>query len=259
MLELDWKTLLFQVINFLVLLALLVRFLFRPLRAKLNERGRIVAETIQRARDQEAEAAQIRSQWQERMHTVEQQAEEMIQVAQREAQAKSANLLQEARIRMDRLTEEMRADLERHRNEIIVQHYDEILDTVMTLSGHVVQSVTTRRTHDDLVTNFCASIYHMPQSDVAEYRRIMSGRVPTAFVRTPVALTPEQSRTVEDTLSSLMDQRVSLRVAVDPSLVAGIQVRLGDKLMENSVRQQLTRIRGRVRRDLVARMGETEL
>jgi len=186
MLDLDWATVAFQVINFVALVALLGFFLFRPLRAKLNERGRIVSETIQRARDQEAEAAQLRAQWQERMRTIEQQAEEIILAAQREAQVKSADLLHEARVRLDRLTEEMRADLERYRNEIIVLHYDEILDTVIALAGHVVQSVTTRRTHDDLVTNFCASIYQLPQADVEEYRQIMAGRVPTAFVTTPV-------------------------------------------------------------------------
>jgi len=258
MLDLDLATVAFQVINFLVLVALLGFFLFRPLRTKINERGRIVSETIQRARDQEAEAAQLRAQWQERMRTIEQQAEEIILAAQREAQAKSADLLREARVRLDRLTEEMRADLERYRNEVVVLHYDEILDTVMVLAGHVVQSVTTRRTHDDLVTNFCASIYQLPQTDVEEYRQIMAGRVPIAFVSTPVALSPEQIRTLEDTLSSLVDQRVALQMTTDPSLVAGIQVRLGDKLIENSIRQQLVRIRGRVQRDLVARIEEIE-
>jgi F-type H+-transporting ATPase subunit b len=76
MLELDWATLLFQIINFVVLMALLGYFLFRPLRRKLDERGQIIAETLQRARDQEAEAKQLREQWEERMRTVDQQAEE---------------------------------------------------------------------------------------------------------------------------------------------------------------------------------------
>lgn len=255
MLDLDWATLLFQIANFLVLLAILNRFLFRPLRAKLNERGRIVAETLQRARDQEAEAAQLRAEWEERLRAFEQQKEEMIQAAQREAAQKGEELLAEARERLERLTAEMRADLERQRNEIVVHNYDGILDTIISLAGNVVQSVTTRRTHDDLVTNFAASIYQMPQTDVQEYRRLMTGRVPTAFVTTPVPLTPEQTQTLADTLSSLIDRRVELQVSVDPALIAGIQVRLADKLIDNSVRQQLLRIRDRVRSDLVSRLG----
>ena len=54
MLDIDWKTLLFQIINFVVLFLVLSRYLFRPLKAKLSERGRVVAETLQNARDRKS-------------------------------------------------------------------------------------------------------------------------------------------------------------------------------------------------------------
>jgi len=255
MLELDWATLLFQIINFVVLVAGLGYFLFRPLRRKLSERGQIIAETLQRARDQEAEARQLREQWEERMRTVEQQAEEILHRAHVAASQRSAELFEATRTRIDRLTDEMRSDLYRHRDEIVVQHYDEILDAIIDLSGSAVRSVTTRRTHDDLVTNFAASIYQMPQEEVNEFRRVMADRVPHAFVSTPVALTQEQTTTLTDTLSSLIDRHIDLQVDIKPELVAGIQVRLADRLIDNSVHQHLNRIRNRVRQDLVARMG----
>jgi F-type H+-transporting ATPase subunit b len=255
MLEIDWPSLAWQILNFVVLLLILNFFLFRPLRKKLNERGEVIAETLQRARDQEAEASQIRTEWEERMHGIEQQAEEIIHQAQQEALRKGANLLEETRGRLDRLTEEMRADLRRQRDEVVAQHYDDIMSAVLDLSGNVVQSVTTRRTHDDLVTNFAASIFQMPQAEIEQYRQAMSNRMPTAFVSTPVALTADQTKTMADTLSSLVDRRVELQVKVDPTLIAGVQVRLADKLIDNSVRQQLSRVRERVYQDLISRMG----
>lgn len=255
MLELDWATILFQIVNFVVLLALLSRFLFKPLRAKLNERRGVIAGSLQNAREQEAEAARLRAEWEERMRMVEQQKEETLRAAELEVAKRRADLLEEARARLDQLTEEMRTDLRRERNEIIVRQHDEVLDTIVALAANVVQSVTTRRTHDDLVTNFCASIYQLPQTDVQEYRRLMMGRVPTASVTTPVALTPEQVNTLTDTLSSLIDRRLELQTSVDPELIAGIQVRLADKLLDNTVRKRLDLTRERVRADLMGRMG----
>lgn len=256
MLRFDWATLGFQVINFLILLAALTYFLFRPLRAKLNERGRLLAEMHQRAREQEAEAARLRAEWEEQMRLARQRAQEIIEAAEQEASQQIAALMEEARLRFDRLSEQMRADLERQRDEIVAQHYEEILDTVITMAGHIVQSVTTRRTHDDLVINFCASIYQLPQAEVAEYRRMMADRTPVAFVKTPVPLTPEQNKTLSDTLSSLIDRHVTLQVGTDPSLVAGLQVRLGDRLIDNSIRQQLLRARERVHRALIAQIED---
>ena len=59
----DWTALLLQIFNFIILLVALNFFLFRPLRSKLQERSRVIAETLQSARDQEAEAAQLRDRW----------------------------------------------------------------------------------------------------------------------------------------------------------------------------------------------------
>lgn len=256
MLELDWATLLFQILNFVVILVGLNYLIFRPIRRKLDERGTTIADKLDDAREQEAEAAQLRESWQERVRAMDREAEETIQNAQEEADHKAAQILEEARHRLDELTAQMREDLERQRGEIVAQHYEEILDTIVTLSGNVVQSVTTRRTHDDLVTNFCASIYQMAQGDVETYRRVMANRVPTAFVSTPVPLTSEQTKTVTDTLSSLIDRRVEIQVRVQPELIAGIQVRLADKLIDNTIMNQLNRIRDRVRGDLMERLGD---
>lgn len=257
MLELDFATLVFQIINFVVLLVGLNFLVFRPLRNKLNERGRELSETLQSARDQEAEAALTRAQWEERMHAVEQQAEQILDAAKREAESQVAELFEEARQRMDRMTDLMRQDIARQRDEILARHYDELLEAIIELSGNVIRSVTTRRTHDDLVSNFCASAYQLPQTEIDEYRRIMAGRMPAAFVATPVALTPEQNKTLTDTLSALIDRRVELHIQIRPELVAGVQVRLADRIMDNSVRQQLERVREQARHDLVARLGAT--
>lgn len=255
MLDLDWATFLFQLINFLVLVVGLNHFLFKPLRQKLNEREKAIADALQDARDREAEAARLRDQWQQSTLRAREEAEEILHRAQSEAEQKAASILEETRARVDRMTEEMRQDFGRQRDEMAAQYYDEILDTIVELSANVVQSVTTRRTHDDLVTNYCASIYQLPQADVDEYRRAMAGRVPTAFVTTPVALSSDQAKTLSDTLSSLIDRHIELQVRIDPELIAGIQVRLADKLIDNSVREQLRRLRQRVRRDVISRLG----
>ena len=255
MLEFDLATLAFQIVNFLVLLAILYYFLFRPLRGRLNERSQALADSLQNARDQQAEAARLRDEYERRIHGLREEADEIVAQARQEAADRGAELMEETRRRIDRLTVDMRTDLMRQRDEVVAQNYEGMLDAIVDLSANVVQSVTTRRTHDDLVQNFYTSIYALPQEEVYEYRSAIEGRYPVAVFTTPVALTADQTKTVSDTLSSLIDRQVELQVRVAPELVAGIQVRLANRLLDNTVRQQLNRIRDRVREDLVERMG----
>jgi F-type H+-transporting ATPase subunit b len=255
MLEFDGVTLLLQILNFVALLYILNLLVFKPLRKRMDERGKTISDSLQSAQDTEAEANRLKAEWEATMRELEEQREDYIHRAQAEASQRRAQILEDARVRLDKLTEEAREAIARQRGELVVQHYDEIVDTILTLSGSVVQSVTTRRTHDDLVNNFCASIYQMPPNEVDQYRQAMAGRLPMAFVVTPTPLSADQTKTVSDTLSSLVDHRVELQVTVDPRLIAGIQVRLADKLIDNSIRQQLERLRERVLADLVARTG----
>jgi F-type H+-transporting ATPase subunit b len=253
MLDLDWRTLLFQIINFGVLVAILAWLVFKPLKSKLAERGQTISDALQSAQDQEAEAARLRGHWEERRAQADAHGEEIIRAAEERAQERSAQILSEARLQLDRLTEDMRTDLSHERDEIISLQFEEILEGVMALSANVIRSVTTRRTHDDMVANFVAGILRTPQEQVQEYRTSMTGRVPTAFVTTPVPLTPEQSRTIVDAISSLLDRRIEIRDSIDVNIIAGIQVRLADRLVENSIRQQLIHIRDKVRVEFAGR------
>ena len=255
MLQIDGISLLWQIVNFVVLLALLNFLLFRPLRRKLNERGQVIADTLQHARDEEAAAVELRQQWEQRMRDADQEAEQIIDQARQDAEVRGAELLAEARQRLERLEGERMADLQHRRDELVARQYDEFLESVIDIAGSVVRSVTTRRAHDDLVTNLQASIYQLPQAEIEEYRHIMADRVPIAFVTTPVALTADQTQTLIDTLSSAIDRRMELQVTVDPSLIAGLRVRVADRLFDNSIQQQLARVRERAYRDLVARLG----
>jgi len=55
---------------------------------------------------------------------------------------------------------------------------------------------------------------------------------------------------IADTLSSLVDRRVALEVTEDPSLIAGLKVKIADTVFDNSLRRQLTTIREKLDQEL---------
>ena len=74
-----------------------------------------------------------------------------------------------------------------------------------------------------------------------------AGRV-EAHVRSARPLSADQQKRLATSLSRRLGAEVSLRVEVDPSLVGGIVARVGDLLLDGSVKTQLSGIAASLRR-----------
>jgi F-type H+-transporting ATPase subunit delta len=82
----------------------------------------------------------------------------------------------------------------------------------------------------------------------AEFRRLDNARqgitVATAISAAP--LTQDEIRALTQRLEGLTGGRVELEVQVDPSLLGGLVVRVGDRMIDGSVRGRLERLRNQL-------------
>ena len=79
----------------------------------------------------------------------------------------------------------------------------------------------------------------------AEFRRLDDDRqgITHAIATSAAPLTPDEVRALTARLEQSTGGRISLDVKVDPSLLGGLVVRVGDRLIDGSVRGRLERLR----------------
>ena len=82
----------------------------------------------------------------------------------------------------------------------------------------------------------------------AEFRRLDDERrgITRATVTSAMPLSEDEVRALTDRLQSSTGGRVELEQDVDPSLLGGVVVRLGDRLIDGSVRNRLERLRNQL-------------
>ena len=90
-------------------------------------------------------------------------------------------------------------------------------------------------------------IEQLPQV-AAEFRRLDNARqgITEATATAAAELTPAEVEAITRRLEQLTGGRVELDVQVDPSLLGGLIVRVGDRLIDGSVRGRLERLRNRL-------------
>lgn len=70
--------------------------------------------------------------------------------------------------------------------------------------------------------------------------------VATADVTTAQPVESEETERLRDVLTKMLDQKVELKMSVDPDLIAGFRARVGSTLYDASLRGQLDRLADRL-------------
>jgi F-type H+-transporting ATPase subunit delta len=81
-----------------------------------------------------------------------------------------------------------------------------------------------------------------------EYRRLLDRHrgVATAVVTSAAPLTRDELAAIGARVQAMTGTAVSLRTEVDPALIGGLTVRIGDRLLDASVRGRLERLRNQL-------------
>ena len=121
LISVDWS-LAVQMVNFLFLLALLYRFLYKPLLAKMEERTLAIKTSLQAAEAARVEAARAQEENAARLRAAYQEAQAIREAALKEAGEEQRKLVDAARREAQKLVESAKAqteaDIRRAREEL---------------------------------------------------------------------------------------------------------------------------------------------
>jgi F-type H+-transporting ATPase subunit b len=118
--SINW-TLVFNLVNFAILLYLLKRLLFKPAIEYLDRRRETIHDRMQTAQADEERAARLVAEQKETLADARKRAEGIAEAAQREAEAAIAAAKGEAREAAERILENGRRQLAQERDRMIAQ------------------------------------------------------------------------------------------------------------------------------------------
>jgi len=234
----DAFTLIAQVVNFLVLLALLRAFLFRPVQRVMAERERRIAEehaAAERARSEAEAAAQALAD--ERESLVRERRERVAELED-EIDRTRVERLDQVRSEADAARAAWRDDLERSRRETA----DELRRLAPTLLADALRRGWHELADEALEGRAIGTFVHR----LAELDDDTRAALVAAAARGPVALstafepTREQREALTAALAETLGGAVEVAFERDPALVAGVALRAGDLRVGWSVDDHVT-------------------
>lgn len=254
----DWATVVFQIVNFLVLTGLLYLLFFKPVMRKvqvrLAERERLQAQLI----EDQAKVAHLRAELEERLSALDEEVARIISEAHERAEVERVAVLRRAQEEVEHLLVEAHMDAYRIRQQAIDEFHDQLLDTILMISAQTIARVASDELHEAMVRQLNERIREMGRHEIPRveaFRRALGERTPTVTITSARSLSPELQGLLVHTFSGLADRTPRMEVHIDPSLALGVRVRIGDMMIDNSITGHLTEVRESVLQSLKERLG----
>jgi F-type H+-transporting ATPase subunit b len=219
--------LLAQIVNFVVLAVLLRALLYGPLTRMLDERRAKIEKGLEDARQAEAARANAEAERHKILDDARAEAQKIRAEANQQAEQAAAKIRADGQAEAEKIKADALAGLGGERDKMLSELRGQIAALAIAASNKLIGQSLDRERQQALIADFFAKV-------PANVRVSLSGVTGEAEVLSAVPLTPEEQSRVKSELSLS-----AASFKVDPKLLGGLRVRVGDKVVDGSVAAQL--------------------
>jgi len=156
-LSIDVGSILFTLINTLILFLVLKHFLFGRVNKVIENRQNEVSSTYKKADSTLENANQLKSKYTELMSDAKEQSAEIVQNAVKRAQSRSDEIVSTAKVEAQHIIEKANIETEREIKKARVQLKNEISDMAMLVAEKIVSREINESDHEKFINDFISN------------------------------------------------------------------------------------------------------
>jgi F-type H+-transporting ATPase subunit b len=219
----DWVTVAAQAVNFLLLVWLLHRFLFKPVLKVVNEREQKIRKQIEDAQLQQTQARKEREALSQEKEELLQRKEALLSQAQEDAKKERESLIKQVRFEADTLRRSFQEKIHNEQKTVFFDLRKQFEGTVFHIARKVLEDITQERFQESVVRAFIHKLDEMASDQkniILEDIRMFPG---VLYVRSAFTLSPENKDHIEKALRAHFGEGISLSFEVNPDLICGVE------------------------------------
>jgi F-type H+-transporting ATPase subunit b len=236
----DWFTIGAQALNFLILVWLLKRFLYKPILNAIDAREKLIAKELADAAAKKAEARAERDEFQKKNEDFDRQCTDLLAKATEEAKTERQRLLDEARKAADALGAA--------RQESLVNEAHNLNQAIRRLTQKEVFAITRKALADLATTSleerigevFTRRLHSLDDKAKAGLGEALKKNSEPVVIRSTFELPALQRAAIQNVLNETFAAEISVRFETAPDLVSGIELVASGQKVGWSISDYLT-------------------
>lgn len=220
----DWFTVAGQVVNFLILVWLMKRFLYHPILDAIDAREQRIAGELADAAAMVTEAKKERDEFQRKNEELDQQRSALMKIATQQANAEGQQLLDKAREAADALSakraEALKIDARNLNQEISRLARTEVFAIVRKTLRDLAETSLEER----VAAVFIRRMREMDDAAKQIIGEAIKSASEPALIRSAFELSAEQCAAIQNALNETFSSAINLRFEIVPDVLGGIEL-----------------------------------
>jgi F-type H+-transporting ATPase subunit b len=237
--ELSWSTFALEIVNFLVLVWILKRFLYKPVLNVIASRQAGIEKNMADAKALHDEAEKLQQQYEGRLADWDRERQQARESLSSEIDAERARKMKELQTALQQEKEKAMV-AEEHRQADARRKLEETaLQNGARFATRLLEQASGPDLEKRLVEILLSDIQQLTDEQITALRKI-SGPAPKGIVViSAFPLEDEQRQRIEQALKTVTGAEVSVQYEQNGELMAGVQITVGDWVLAANIRNEL--------------------
>lgn len=220
----DWFTVSAQIINFLILVWLLKRFLYRPILNAVEKREDCIAQKLRQAEEQQVEAQKIKDEYELLLYQWQQDREQRLFVLEEELKQEKMKLMQEINNSYEDLKNSQKQIALREFEALSLDLGKKLQKEVMLIVRNVLKDLACQNLEDRMIECFLDKIRKMDQESFLVFKKLIGANKNEVYFRTAFSLAAQKQNEIKSVVDQIFKIDLSLCFEVHEGLVGGVEL-----------------------------------
>ena len=220
----DWFTVIAQVLNFLILVWLMKRFLYKPILQAIDTREKLIEARLTDAKTKKAEAKKERDEFQKKNEEFDNLKAGLLTKAAEEAKVERQRLLDEARKDSDALRGKQKESLGIEFKNLSGEIARRTGQEVFSITRKALSDLASTTLEEQMVGVFVRRLNELDDKNKVALKDAFQNSSDTATVRSTFDIPTSQQSSVKEALSSVLANGTTVNFETSPDLVSGIEL-----------------------------------
>lgn len=247
--QINWSTFVLEIVNFLILIWILKRFLYKPVLGAIAQRKAAIDKTLSDAKTRQSGAQALEQQYQNRLADWENEKEKLRVELAEETNARRGQLMAALESSLDQEREKARVLEERRLNDLKKRAEEEGSAKGVEFTARLLERAACPELERRLVALIFEDLSRLPAEQLRTIRAACKDAACQVKVTSAFPIAEAERTTIKQRLKDTIQRDISMEFHEDSRLLAGLRINMGPWVLRGNLLDELDFFGGALRYD----------